>query len=502
MKPILTQKNCRTCGVATGRTVVDRFNIGPRTEEEILRWSEETGRGFNAARHGTSPRGLREILDEAGIETRAPFGRTFNGDSNRALSDTNIQRALGKTGSDGGIAPDPSILRFTLDDAGRELRDGNQVMAVVNYMRGKGESGGLHWVTVEKVGNGRIVRDGKTVIDGPYVIIGDPATGKSIAISQKDFARHWNRESTLIALSPSNSVGRRSGLLPPRTSSENSAGLPAGSFPGGRHAPGQDPFRGPSTMPDMPITRAAVQSGKVNQEQLDEIAYWADRMHWERRRYYQAHPKDLKHEVQIPNQGVRRAMNALEAEIDAAKLPRSVHNEIKRRILASRQAGTNYNGGHVNDLFHNKIKVETTTPAMRSGVRNSRVLGKPATYIDPQTNKAVTITSANRSSVQADHIYPANKIAQLKGFGRLTPDEQRIILHDSRNIIGMPQAGNGSKGDLLISEWDSALKANAKTSPYPDGLHPAYRKMLEQRQDANKIFLQQEINSLLAARGG
>jgi hypothetical protein len=89
--------------------------------------------------------------------------------------------------------------QFGVDDIIRERREGHQVLTVVNYVSDRPDT--PHWVIVEKVGNGRIVResDGAVLIDGPYVVIGDPARGTSVALPREDFERHWVPESTIIA---------------------------------------------------------------------------------------------------------------------------------------------------------------------------------------------------------------------------------------------------------------------------------------------------------------
>ena len=52
-----------------------------------------------------------------------------------------------------------------------------------------------------------------------------------------------------------------------------------------------------------------------------------------------------------------------------------------------------------------------------------------------------------------DHIVPVDDIVNLRGYDRLLPGEQRILLSNQRNLVLMEKRANSSKGSKSWAKW-------------------------------------------------
>lgn len=439
--PIRQQETSTTCGEATAGTTIERITGQDVPEANLARWADDAGR----TEPGTWPRQMEEMLNQHGVDTRVPYGRRFPESEINATGGTNVPRRLDDPGAR-TVAPDPKLApRFTTADAAREIRDGNQVLTVVSYSRGRGQTDPTpHWVIVEKVDTGKITRSDGSVYEGSYVVIGDPAVGKSVAIPHDDFVRHWNPESTVIAVHPKNTP---SVPLPTRPITETSNPMMASRPSIAPRGTGDV-----STANLNPVLRAAT-TGKIDPNFLGRVAREIDKAHYEfihggSRRRFEA------------------ATNAIYEEMKRARVPPAMRELIGQRAVAAKINKETFFGGRIEDAVERDLGVARTTPEMRAEMRGRK-------YTDPHTGKELDPTA----DMEADHIYPVSKIMDLPGFKDLNWRQRMAVVHWRENIQPLPRELNNFKRDYLADEWNAKL-VEAGKGP----LDTAYLNKLRQRQ--------------------
>ena len=72
--------------------------------------------------------------------------------------------------------------------------------------------------------------------------------------------------------------------------------------------------------------------------------------------------------------------------------------------------------------------------------------------------KARDELSNKPADVTVDHIVPVNEIVEMEGWNELTWEQQKEILSDPDNLIGMDRGPNSSKSDLRWSEWKNGRR--------------------------------------------
>ena len=159
LNPVIKQADCNSCGNAILETILQRT-------ETIIPSTQQLPKVFG--QNGATTDDFVEAIEATGLSASIPFKESTKGTS--------------------------AFLR----KAREELNHHNQLATIVNYY--DDAKGGLfpHWVTIEKVTSGVVKKGKKTIIDGPYMVIGDPKVGKSVAISQKDFLKHWEPRTTVV----------------------------------------------------------------------------------------------------------------------------------------------------------------------------------------------------------------------------------------------------------------------------------------------------------------
>ena len=476
LRPVFRQEKCNTCGVAAGRTVIARAGGEVPSEDGVRAWSRATGRGYDVNAGGTYPRGMIDILEEAGLETRIPYGRSFPPGRNTPTGAVNVS---GKA---------------ALGDAAAELRRGNQVLAVVDYARGPGQPVSPHWVTIEKVGRGKVTRGGKTVIDGPYVIVGDPARGVSVAISEADFLRHWRRQSTIFAGAPRRggqafqsppgafrATGRRGGAAAANAGDAAPAGGRFRSAYNDNVSAEQLGWRGGSNGGgDYRNAVLAMRKAGLSQAEIEEVTFLLDLQ------TYQSRINASRSRI---GQIQRRLNRLLDLKIGNPALRQDVLEFSKRRI---RNAGV----GNTPETFDGRpferyeppdVDFPSTTPQLRAKAKREKwrdPYSAQERYFDPTTD------------MEADHIYPVSLIKDLPGFDQLKNkpggvELQKAVVHDPANIQGLPRALNNSKSNHLVKDWPAARLRNDEKA-----LEGSYLDYMRQRQDAAQEYLQKLITCL------
>jgi len=161
-RPIVWQSEIDDCGVGAALTVAS--NRKPNltaTSPSVVQWSKRTGKGYTPG-DGTSPQGMQEILEQAGLRSRhiPDLGHHFPRQGREALKKSNlnnIQRMRGQ-GKDVIIAVHPAHTGY--------------------------QGLGAHWVTIEGLEPGPTGR----------ILLGDPWTGRTHAMQRSDFLKHWDTQ--------------------------------------------------------------------------------------------------------------------------------------------------------------------------------------------------------------------------------------------------------------------------------------------------------------------
>ena len=67
--------------------------------------------------------------------------------------------------------------------------------------------------------------------------------------------------------------------------------------------------------------------------------------------------------------------------------------------------------------------------------------------------------------LEADHIVPMKKIVTMKGFDKLSLEQQLSVLNFEENFIGLSKSANTSKGAKSYSDWTMYKKTNTPINP-------------------------------------
>lgn len=110
----------------------------------------------------------------------------------------------------------------------------------------------------------------------------------------------------------------------------------------------------------------------------------------------------------------------------------------------------------------------------------------------PKSQKIDPVYGYKVDRLEADHIVPFNKVCDMKGFGRLGDQNQKAVLNDERNFMGLDRRTNASKSDKSWAEWSG----HPELGPVPDKL----RKQMVAREQVLEKELQAEIDRRLAGK--
>jgi hypothetical protein len=159
--------------------------------------------------------------------------------------------------------------------------------------------------------------------------------------------------------------------------------------------------------------------------------------------------------------------------------------------------------GHLNPagLIKKVAKRPIVPYKKRANPQHIRDMVQARVIIDEDGNRLDPATGFRLSTerAQADHIVPEEWIVnphgdpnKLKGFLELDSEDQRKVLENPKNFIGMDPSSNASRGNQSFEEWYRGR-----------GRHvlPEFREAMIIRERILRSELQQQIDDLLRAKG-
>ena len=118
---------------------------------------------------------------------------------------------------------------------------------------------------------------------------------------------------------------------------------------------------------------------------------------------------------------------------------------------SSINVGTKLGERRISQELYNELKRSTPSKEIQKMVNKDikDLIRKP----DPALPGKVI-----EGTLQADHIVSMDKITRMKGFEKLTKAQQKQVLNNKNNFIGLSEAANKSKGSKSDSEWTEYKK--------------------------------------------
>jgi len=92
--------------------------------------------------------------------------------------------------------------------------------------------------------------------------------------------------------------------------------------------------------------------------------------------------------------------------------------------------------------------------------------------------------------LHADHIVPMKTITEMKGFDKLTFEQQVEILNYKPNFHGLSETANTSRGAKTYSEWTQYKKGGVDVDP-------GFRSSMMERAMKLEVELQEMISGVL-----
>jgi hypothetical protein len=135
--------------------------------------------------------------------------------------------------------------------------------------------------------------------------------------------------------------------------------------------------------------------------------------------------------------------------------------------------------------LYDKLRAKTPSQEIRDIVNK----GKLPPYDDPVL-PGLKVTGR----VEADHIVPMKRIAEMDGFDALSFDNQLKVLNNHDNFIGLSPTANRSRGVMSFSEWTKHEKLGIEVDP-------AFRQEMILKEQQLEGQLQQQIDELLKVEG-
>ncbi|MFK3873990.1 hypothetical protein [Pseudoalteromonas rhizosphaerae] len=209
----------------------------------------------------------------------------------------------------------------------------------------------------------------------------------------------------------------------------------------------------------------------------------------------QAMVKQLDEVTPQIDQGVKNAANEIGNRVNKAlyefeppastgvvgKPKKTVANELEApKGNDLKGAKNNKKDRRVAPELYAKLRRSTPSPEIRNQVNKNK---KPP-YPD-EALPGLIITGR----LEADHIVPMDKITRMKGFERLTLEQQKQVLNDPINFIGLSKTANTSKGSKSFSEWTEYKKRGIKVSP-------EFREKMMKLETELELEIQRKIDIL------
>jgi hypothetical protein len=152
-------------------------------------------------------------------------------------------------------------------------------------------------------------------------------------------------------------------------------------------------------------------------------------------------------ELEQANQALKRPMSdKARSALEAKK------NELIREAnknLEARQA-------HETTLADLEITAYDRARAYSYSDSASKSVAKRAAGLDEMSKKPIREPSI-------DHVVPVDEIVNFKGYDRLFPEEQRLLLSNERNLRMMEKELNSSKGSKSWAKWKAAERHYGET---------------------------------------
>ena len=125
---------------------------------------------------------------------------------------------------------------------------------------------------------------------------------------------------------------------------------------------------------------------------------------------------------------------------------------------SSINVGTKLGERRISQELYNELKRSTPSKEIQKMVNKDikDLIRKP----DPALPGKVI-----EGTLQADHIVSMDKITRMKGFEKLTKAQQKQVLNNKKNFIGLSEAANKSKGSKSDSEWTECKKEGIQINP-------------------------------------
>jgi hypothetical protein len=128
-----------------------------------------------------------------------------------------------------------------------------------------------------------------------------------------------------------------------------------------------------------------------------------------------------------------------------------------------------------------KLRRSTPSPEIRNQVNKNK---KPPYPDEALPGLIVT------GRLEADHVVPMDKITRMDGFERLTLEQQKQVLNDPINFIGLSKTANTSKGSKSFSQWTEYKKGGIKVSP-------EFRERMMKLETQLELDIQSKIKTLV-----
>ncbi|MDN3388823.1 MULTISPECIES: hypothetical protein [unclassified Pseudoalteromonas] len=209
----------------------------------------------------------------------------------------------------------------------------------------------------------------------------------------------------------------------------------------------------------------------------------------------QAMVKQLDEVTPQIDQGVKNAANEIGNRVNKAldefeppastgvvgKPKKTVANELEApKGNDLKGAKSNRKDRRVAPELYAKLRRSTPSPEIRNQVNKNK---KPPYPDEALPGLVVT------GRLEADHVVPMDKITRMKGFERLTLEQQKQVLNDPMNFIGLSKTANTSKGSKSFSEWIEYKKGGIKVSP-------EFREKMMKLETELELEIQRKIDIL------
>lgn len=131
--------------------------------------------------------------------------------------------------------------------------------------------------------------------------------------------------------------------------------------------------------------------------------------------------------------------------------------------------------------LYRKLRAKTPSKEIQTMVNNDVVL--------PMKDPALPGLDITKP-LHADHIVPMKQITEMKGFDKLTFEQQVQVLNHKPNFHGLSETANTSRGAKTYSEWTHYKKGEIHVDP-------AFRNSMIERANKLELELQKKISSFL-----